>query len=199
MKVYLCDCAKLAESDLSVYFAALPPGRRAYAARYRHAVDRATAAVGFLLVARMIRDRDPHLPPSDWAIGEHGKPYLPDAPFAFSLSHADGLCAAVLADGPIGLDVEWIRPLRPALLPRFCTPDEIALCENDPERAVKIWTQREAKAKENGRGIGQKLTSLPTEGVTSRRIKVGGRDFYLSYTANEPAEIVTLEPEDLLP
>ncbi len=198
MKVYLCDCAKLTERDLFAFFAALPPGRRAYAARYRHAVDRATAAVGFLLVSRMIRDRDPDFSPSDWTIGEHGKPFLPDAPVAFSLSHADGLCAAVLSDRPIGLDVERIRPLRPAMLPRFCTPDEIALCENDPDLAVKIWTQREAKAKENGRGIGQKLTSLPTEGVTSHRLKIGGRDFFLSYTANDPPEIVTLKPEELL-
>ena len=198
MKVYLCDCARLTESDLPAYFDALPPGRRAYAARYRRTSDRATAAIGFLLVARLIQDRDPRFPPSDWAIGEHGKPYVPGAPFAFSLSHADGLCAAVLSDEPIGLDVERIRPLRPALLPRFCTPEEISLCENDPDLAVKIWTQREAKAKENGRGIGQKLTSLPIDGVTSLRLKVGERDFFLSCTANEPLEIVTFKPEELL-
>ncbi len=198
MKVYLCDCARLTERDLPAYLDALPPGRRAYAVRYRLAPDRATAAVGFLLVAKMIRDRDPHFPLSDWAIGEHGKPFIPGAPFAFSLSHADGLCAAVLSGSVIGLDVERIRPLRPALLPRFCTPDEIALCDGDPDLAVKIWTQREARAKENGRGIGQKLISLPTEGVTSRRVTVGGRDFFLSYTANEPPEIVTFAPEELL-
>ncbi len=198
MKVYLCDCARLTERDLPAYLDALPPGRRAYAVRYRLAPDRATAAVGFLLVAKMIRDRDPRFPLSDWAIGEHGKPFIPGAPFAFSLSHADGLCAAVLSGSVIGLDVERIRPLRPALLPRFCTPDEIALCEKDPDLAVKIWTRREARAKENGRGIGQKLTELSEGGVTSLRVTRGERAFWLSYTADEPAEVLWIQPEELL-
>ena len=198
LKVLLCDCIGLTEGDLSAFFGALPPGRRAYAARYKKTVDRATAAVGFLLVSRLIREVDPTLAGIDWEIGERGKPYLPGNPYHFSLSHSDGLCAAVVSSDPIGLDVERIRPLRPALLPRFCTPEEIALCANDPDSAVKIWTRREARAKENGRGIGQKLASLSDAGVTSLRHSIGGRDFWLSYTAGEPAEIVAVKPEELL-
>lgn len=198
MKIYLSDCSGLLENDLPRFLSALPPGRRAYAARYKRTVDRAAAAVGFLLVSRLIRDVDPALTRADWVIGEHGKPYLPGAAFRFSLSHSDGLCAAVLTFEPIGLDVERIRPLRPALLPRFCTPDEIALCERDPERAVKIWTAREARAKENGRGIGQKLTALPTEGVTTLRVESDGRAFALSYTSREAPEIARFSPDELL-
>ena len=197
MKILLSDCAILTERDLTRFLDALPPGRRAYAERYRNAGDRATAAVGFLLVSRLIKEYDPALSRVDWTIGEHGKPYVSGAPFHFSLSHSDGLCAAAIAPRPIGLDVEKIRPLRRALLPRFCTPDEIAACENDPDLAVKIWTRREAKAKENGRGIGQKLTALQTEGVTSVRFSSGGREFWLSCTANEPIEVVTVKPEEL--
>ena len=198
MKVYLCDCKDVTEDDLSALFDALPPGRRAYAARYKKTVDRATAAVGFLLVSRLIREVDPALSGVDWEIGEHGKPYLPGNPRHFSLSHSDGLCAAVVSNGPIGLDVERIRPLRAALLPRFCTPEEIGRCENDPDLAVKIWTRREAKAKENGRGIGQKLVSLSDSGATSLRLSLGGRDFWLSYTASEPIKTVAFKPDDLL-
>lgn len=198
MKVYLADAAKLTELDLQRFFDALPPGRRAYAERFKQPTDRAAAAVGFLLVAKALRDADPAYLPSDWAIGEHGKPYLPGSDLRFSLSHADGLCAAVLSKGPIGLDVERVRPLRRALLPRFCTPDEIALCEKDPDLAVKIWTRREARAKENGRGIGQKLTELSEGGVTSLRVTRGERAFWLSYTADEPAEILWIQPEELL-
>ena len=198
MKVLLADCLGVTESDLFAFFAALPPGRRAYAARYKKTVDRATAAVGFLLVSRLIREVDPALACADWAIGEHGKPYLPGAPFYFSLSHADGLCAAALSSDPIGLDVERIRPLRPALLPRFCTSEEIALCKTDPDLAVKIWTRREARAKQNGRGIGQKLTALSSEGISSVRFAVGGRNFWLSCTAHEPLETVTVNLKELL-
>ena len=198
VKVILSDCKDVTESDLSAFFDALPPGRRAYAARYKNPVDRATAAVGFLLVSRLIREVDPTLAGLDWEIGEHGKPYLPGKPRHFSLAHSDGLCAAIVSENPIGLDVERIRPLRPALLPRFCTPEEIARCERDPDLAVKIWTRREARAKENGRGIGQKLASLSDAGVTSLRLSLGGRDFWLSYPADEPAETVAVKPEELL-
>ena len=198
MKVLLADCLGVTESDLFAFFAALPPGRRAYAARYKKTVDRATAAVGSLLVSRLIREVDPALAGADWAIGERGKPDLPGATFHFSLSHADGLCAAALSSDPIGLDVERIRPLRPALLPRFCTSEEIALCKTDPDLAVKIWTRREARAKQNGRGIGQKLTLLPTEGISSVRFAVGGRDFWLSCTAEGPLEPVAVNLKELL-
>ncbi len=198
MKVLLADCLGVTESDLFAIFGALPPGRRAYAARYKKTVDRATAAVGSLLVSRLIREVNPALAGADWTIGEHGKPYLPGAPFHFSLSHADGLCAAALSSDPIGLDVERIRPLRPALLPRFCTPEEIERVAHDPDLAVKIWTRREARAKQNGRGIGQKLTSLSSEGIASVRISAEGRDFWLSCTADEPLETVAFTPQELL-
>ena len=198
MKVYLADVSALSEGDLPPVFDRLPPGRRAYAERYRNPLDRAAAAVGFLLVAYALREIDPAFLPGEWTVGERGKPSLPGSDLHFSLSHADGLCAAVAARGPIGLDVERIRPLRAALLPRFCTPEEIERVGRDPDLAVALWTKREARAKENGRGIGQDLVSLPTEGVTTVGVTAGGRAFALSYTSEEPAETVWLMPEELL-
>ena len=59
MKVYLADAAKLTELDLQRLFDALPPGRRAYAERFKQPTDRAAAAVGFLLVVKALRDADP--------------------------------------------------------------------------------------------------------------------------------------------
>jgi len=198
VKVYLCDCAGIAETVLTRFLAALPPGRRAYAARCKRALDRAAAAVGFLLVSKALGDADPAFTPADWATGEHGKPFLPGSSLHFSLSHSDGLCAAAVSDRPIGLDVELIRPLRAALLPRFCTPEEIGRAERDPDLAVELWTKREARAKENGRGIGQNLVALPIGGVASVRLEADGRAFFLSCTSDEPPEILRFTPEELL-
>jgi hypothetical protein len=39
---------------------------------------------------------------------------------------------------------------------------------------------------------------LPTDGVTSLRIDLGERSFWLSYTANEPAEPAWIKPEELI-
>lgn len=198
MKVFLSDVSALCEGDLSPWLDRLPPGRRAYAERYRKTVDRAAAAVGFLLVGRALKEIDPAFLPGEWTVGERGKPSFANSPLHFSLSHADGLCAAVASRAPIGLDVERIRPLRAALLPRFCTPEEIERVGRAPDLAVALWTKREARAKENGRGIGQDLVSLPTEGVTTVTVTADGRAFALSYTADEPAETVWIEPQELL-
>ena len=197
MKVYLCDCTETA-GDPSRFLDALPPERRAYAGRFKNPVGKAAAAVGFLLVAKALREEIPGFTATDWTIGEHGKPFLPDSSPHFSLSHSDGLCAAVVHDAPIGLDVERVRPLRSALLPRFCTPEEIERCRLDPNLAVALWTKREARAKENGHGIGQNLVSLPTEGVTTLTVESNGRIFALSYTSPDPPELLFFSPEELL-
>ena len=110
MKIYLSDCSDLLENDLPRFLFALPPGRRAYAARFKRTVDRAAAAVGFLLVSRLIREVDPALSLSDWVIGEHGKPSVPGAPFHFSLSHSDGLCGSVRSAPPCSRGS--VRPTR---------------------------------------------------------------------------------------
>ena len=198
MKIYLCDGKTADEKTVEKLAAALPQGRRDYADRYRNPLDRIASILGWHLVSRMIGDLAPGVGVGDWIADRYGKPRLPNGGIEFSLSHSDGLCAAVLSDGPIGVDVELIRPLRPGLLPRFATDGEIIRCTGAPDLPILLWTKREAKAKENGRGIGQKLTDLPTDSVTSLRFSLGDRAFWVSYTRDEKPEVVILSPKDLL-
>ena len=45
-------------------------------------------------------------------VDELGKPFFPDHPDThFSLSHTAGAAAAVLADTPVGVDIERVRPV----------------------------------------------------------------------------------------
>lgn len=88
------------------------------------------------------------------AAGARGKPFIPGGPH-FSLSHADDVAlVAVAARGPIGVDVEGIRPeLRLAEFARDLVPArEVEAIEAMPrerrERAwFQAWTRWEAIAK----------------------------------------------------
>lgn len=80
----------------------------------------------------------------------HGRPYLPDHPeLGVSYSHADGLAAAAVGPGPVGIDVEPLtrRPGPLPVLRRLLSADAVdAACAGpDPGPALlRLWVRREA-------------------------------------------------------
>lgn len=100
--------------------------------------------------------------PLDFALAEHGKPYLPAAPeLKFNLSHSHEMAlVAVSRNIEIGVDVEWLRPLEEcmAIAERFFPPLEAAaLAEVTLDRRAREffrrWTRIEAKLKARGIGL----------------------------------------------
>ena len=90
----------------------------------------------------------------------HGKPYSVAHPeLFFNLSHCQSACACVLADRPVGIDVERKLSYKETLMHRICTKDEQALfadCRNDTERAdllSVLWPMKESYVKRDGRGL----------------------------------------------
>src|ERR1017187_5397032 len=107
--------------------------------------------------------------PLDFAMAEHGKPYLPAFPdLRFNLSHSHDMALVAVTHGiEIGVDVERFRPMQEcmAIAERFFPPLEAAeLAAVPPEgREVeffRLWTRIEAKLKARGIGLygaGQEL------------------------------------------
>lgn len=91
----------------------------------------------------------------DCAGTDHGRPYLPDHPeLGVSLSHADGLVAAVVGPGPVGVDVEphSRRPPSPTrFAQRFPDASEGLLkalaCDDPPSAVLRLWVVAEARYK----------------------------------------------------
>ncbi|WP_406333497.1 4'-phosphopantetheinyl transferase superfamily protein [Streptomyces zaomyceticus] len=83
----------------------------------------------------------------------HGRPYLPGQPgVGVSLSHADGLVAAAVGPGPVGIDVEpsTRRPGPSRILRRLLSETEFAeaVAQPDPGPALlRLWVRREARLK----------------------------------------------------
>ncbi|WP_405860322.1 4'-phosphopantetheinyl transferase superfamily protein [Streptomyces sp. NBC_00090] len=83
----------------------------------------------------------------------HGRPYLPTHPgVGVSLSHADGLVAAAVGPGPVGIDVEpsTRRPGPLSVLKRLLPAAELreAGARPDPGPALlRLWVREEALLK----------------------------------------------------
>ena len=90
------------------------------------------------LLERALTDRGlEQMPAVERAPG--GKPYFPDRPeLCFSLSHSGPWALCALGDGPVGADVETVRPRREALL-RALSAQELA-CSGGGEAAGRIST-----------------------------------------------------------
>ncbi len=87
--------------------------------------------------------------------GDKGKPFFPDFPdYHFNLSHSGPYVLCALSDlGPVGVDVERVRP-HCARLPQYImSGEETAAFDGSWEEFTRIWTLKEAYAKLLGRSI----------------------------------------------
>lgn len=86
---------------------------------------------------------------------ERNKPYLPGSRLYVSISHSGGYVAAAVADAPVGIDLQELRKISDAVLRRYYSHDERSwINAGEPtERAVRLWTMKEAYGKLLGIGI----------------------------------------------
>jgi 4'-phosphopantetheinyl transferase len=97
-----------------------------------------------------------------------GKPALAGGDWQFNLAHSGGWCVVAVARRPVGVDVEYLRPLHDlaGLAARLLTPGELAAwwqaAPADRLRLfVEAWTAHEARFKCGAAGHGQPLAVCP--------------------------------------
>jgi 4'-phosphopantetheinyl transferase len=84
---------------------------------------------------------------------ENGAPLAVDG-IHWSLTHKPGYVAGVAAPGPIGIDIEEIRPRSERLKDRIAGPEEWELIDSEaPESFFRFWTAKEAVLKAAGVGL----------------------------------------------
>ena len=99
----------------------------------------------------------------EFSTNEYGKPFLINNPHIyFNISHADQYVAFAIADEPVGIDIEIIKPIDLKIANRFFTPDEetYILAGNRVQRFYEIWTKKESNIKWEGKGLYKALTSF---------------------------------------
>lgn len=156
-KLYLFDqYEKISEEFMSRALPFLPEERRNRALKYRRRIDRDNCVITYLMLHYGLRECF-GIKSFKMAYGEYGKPYLPDYPDVyFNISHCEIGCAVVVADCPVGVDIQDVRPFSWEVAKRVCSERELTELEKSSDRDrlfTKMWAMKESYGKMVGSGI----------------------------------------------
>ncbi|MDD2956733.1 MAG: 4'-phosphopantetheinyl transferase [Oscillospiraceae bacterium] len=131
----------------------LPAQRRERLLRIKQEEKRREPLCAYFLLRHALWEqyRWRELPPMTYS--SMGKPGFPDFPKVhFNLSHTAGAVLVALAQEPVGVDIEHIRPVSQRTVRR--------LAGAATQRAFfQSWVRREARTKRSGAGVGVMLES----------------------------------------
>ena len=161
------------EKLIAEYRRLLPSSERDKLGRYRFDRHKKRYLVGRALIRTVLSNCTGVAPDQITLAREtHGRPYLAlsgqDQPLQFSLSYTDGLvAAAVVAEGRVGIDVEYISRDTDCLeiAHKYFSPCEYTELEQLPEiqmkeRFFELWTLKEAYVKAQGLGLSLALNEV---------------------------------------
>ncbi|MBO5213155.1 MAG: 4'-phosphopantetheinyl transferase superfamily protein [Clostridia bacterium] len=175
MKEYFCDIAAVSAQEFEGWYFEMSPERRNKCDRMTKKLAKKQCIAADHL-AKVALSEALNVPPTavEILVSPSGKPYVEGNPVYFSLSHSENVVACVVADRPVGIDVEVIRPIKPSIQERICTDHELVYLrasENPEERNLRfltLWTRKEAVFKRNGilpRKDRQQNVLSPSDGV----------------------------------
>lgn len=104
-----------------------------------------------------------HMKQLEFTANDYGKPLLTNNPHIyFNVSHTGHYVACAVADKPVGIDIELIKPIELKIADRFFASDEIAyvMVDNHTHRFYEVWTKKESRIKWEGKGIHKSLPSF---------------------------------------
>jgi len=161
----LFDVERMDASALARCLPLLPQERREKALRHRRIIDQCTSAAAYLLLLYALRETfglvNPRL-----ALSAQGKPYLPDHPQVhFNISHCPKGCVCAVADEPVGVDIQDIRPFSWRLAERCCAANELEALRGaqDPALAfTRMWAMKESFVKMTGEGLRYDVRRIDT-------------------------------------
>lgn len=135
--------------------------------------------------------------------GEYGKPYLKgNENFHFNISHTHNAIAIAIADTPIGIDIERIRPLNASIVKRLYSIKEkeyvYSVADVEDRRFSEIWTRKEAYIKRDDRNISLSSFRIDTfKDAIDRQIKtfcIG--EYIISVCGNQTVEKIDLTNQE---
>ena len=99
----------------------------------------------------------------EFSFNAYGKPFLVNTPsIHFNVSHAGHYVVCVIANEPVGIDIELMKPIDIKIAERFFTSDETEYIKTKDHtlRFYEIWTKKESHIKWEGKGLHKPLPSF---------------------------------------
>jgi 4'-phosphopantetheinyl transferase len=122
-----------------------------------------TSLLGYLLLKIVLAKNNVSDTMSQLYYTAEGKPKIGQS-FDFNISHSDEyIVCAFSKDHQVGIDIEKIKPISLEFLEDFFNDDEwenIQSSMDSQETFYKLWTQKEATVKADGRGLNIPLKEI---------------------------------------
>lgn len=183
-KLYLFDEYKQVTEEFIIRaLQFLPENRRNRALRYRKATDRINCVITYLMLRYGLRECF-GITSFKIELGKYGKPFLADYPNVhFSISHCDIGNAVVVANFPIGVDIQEVRPFSWNVAKRVCSGQELAeleKCANQDKLFTRMWTAKESYAKMIGQGVLYAFSSINTNNLSLDTTILEMNDYFVA-------------------
>lgn len=154
------DLHRYDEGAVERLIAVLPPSWQARVTRKKRFAARRQSAIAYTLLSQILREGYGISALPAIATNEYGKPFFENSPLFFSISHCMKAVVVLVEERPVGVDVqELLEDISPALAARIAAPRDPAAMT--PTELTALWTQKEASAKLDGKGLSVGLESLP--------------------------------------
>ena len=184
IRIYTADTTVLHDTALyAKAYAAVSDARRDKTDRLRCDRDKRLSLGAGCLFVRACLDFGADYKSAQIVTDEYGKPGFAELPLYFNLSHSGTRAMCIVAEVPVGCDVEQIRPVKPGLAGRFFSEEEnraLEGCETPEAREAlffKLWTLKESFLKCTGRGLRTPLNAFS--------VSVGPEGAALTQSADE--------------
>ena len=162
MKIYIDE--KINDFDLDEAMTLLSEQRRAQVARYKLEGPRRQAVAAYLLLRKALREMYGIHDAPVFEYDANGKPSILGHPeIFFNLSHCRKAVACVVADSPVGIDVEETCRFSDSIA-RYTLDDEeyesVVKADNPSQAFIRLWTMKEALLKYTGEGLRRDIKTV---------------------------------------
>ena len=190
IKIYLEDISTIdSEAKFNAYFDKLPKYRQEKIISLKNKNDKYLSLLAGRLLCDGLRDLGLYNYINKIVEDENGKPYIPDNPIYFSISHSGTKAMVVFSGNEVGCDIQLMKKNSVSLAERYFTEEEHNEIKNsdDPVKTFfKLWTLKECYMKASGRGLslGLKNIDVYNKDYISKSYVVDN-DYMVSYVARD--------------
>lgn len=162
MKIYIDE--NINDFDLDEAMTLLSEQRHEQVARYKLEGPRRQAVAAYLLLRKALREMYGIHDAPVFEYDANGKPSILGHPeIFFNLSHCRKAVACVVADSPVGIDVEETCRFSDSIA-RYTLDDEeyesVVKADNPSQAFIRLWTMKEALLKYTGEGLRRDIKTV---------------------------------------